>query len=157
MSRKTIIILFAIIAVSVPISVNAMLESWIGVDCTTLSSPGMIPICNDINDIDARLYNIEGIHHEIIDNNRTDSSAIVGTPYTVEGFTANVHFIDWTDKIKIQVLAPNQTKITEGVQPLTFTPDKNGRWVAQAFIIDDYFWSRTIEATDTASILYEEQ
>lgn len=131
MTQKTIIILLAIIAVFVPVSVNAMLESWMGVDCTSLGSSGMIPICNDINDLNYRLSNLENDHVIVIE---LDTLHIpINIPFVVDGFTANVNYIDWTNRIVLQISAPNNTIIYSGPQPTTFTPDRNGAWNIEAY------------------------
>jgi len=130
-TQKTIIILLAVIAISVPISVNAMLESWVGADCTTLGSSGMIPICNDLNDLDYRLSNLENDHVVVIE---LDNQYIpINIPFVVDGFIANVNDIDWTDRIVLQISAPNNTIIYSGQQPTIFTPDRNGVWNIEAY------------------------
>ena len=52
--KKLHIILLSLILISIP-STYAMLDTWLDIDCDTLGSPGMIPICNDINNLNDRL------------------------------------------------------------------------------------------------------
>ncbi len=126
---KTIIILIAIIAITIPISASAMIESWIDYDCDTLTK-GMTPICNDINTLNYRIINLENTHVEITDFKTLNIP--INIPFTIENFTANVNEIDWTDKITLDIFAPNNTMIYSGTQPTTFTPDRNGAWDIEA-------------------------
>lgn len=159
MTQKTIIILLAIIAISVPISVNAMLESWIGADCTTLGSSGMIPICNDINDLNYRLTNVENIHTGLSANYTLNNLIIpINAPVQIEGFVSWIYNIEITDRIILNLSAPNGTEIYTGPQPIIFTPDVIGQWTIIASVPDKtiikYVTVIDESTTNTVSIVY---
>ncbi len=161
MISKTILILLSIIIISVPLTVNAVVESWIEYDCDKLKA-GMIPICNDINILSDRLTNVENLHVQIKDPRTMNASSIAGIPFLIEGFTATVNYtIDWTDKIMIKINAPNGTEIQQGPQPTTFIPDRNGDWMI-GILAGDVGQHKVVEVTGgyipiidvTLSILY---
>lgn len=135
MNNKTIITLLIISTITIPISVNAMLETWIGVDCTTLGSSGMIPICNDINDLNYRLDNVEHSNTGISSNSTLNYLVIpVNVPVQIDGFIAWIYTLDVTDRIILNLTAPNGTEIYTSPQPITFTPDVIGQWIITASV-----------------------
>ena len=69
----------------------------------------------------------------ITDGESGNTSGIVGELFTVQGFSAiGKSGNDETDKIKLDVVAPNSTEIIKNKkgdeQPFDFTPDVSGNW-----------------------------
>lgn len=164
MIPKTIIILLAVIAITIPITVNAMVESWIEYDCDKLKA-GMIPICNDINKLDDRLNNVEKLLVDIRDTENSNRYATVDIPFVVDGFVAQLNDVEWSDRITLVITNPGREIIYNGTQPTTFTPDRNGNWFVTATVNGWYYEAyRFIEATGgeipiidvTLTILYGE-
>lgn len=136
--KLTILALLAVMAVSVPLAVDAARTTWIGVDCTPLKG-GNVATCTDINSLDARITALEpaalfpNIIISAIDTNPAgdDSSSAIewvtlsnqdNTPIDISNFQlASTTLLKKTLTIPQGTIIPANSDMTFTYQPVWFS------------------------------------
>ena len=121
--KITLFALIAVLVLVVPLAVEGVRNTWVGVDCENLNE-GRIAMCNDINSLNTRLIGLEPVSE--IQLQITPDNAIsinpVGEWVYVEGI---VPYIVQENSVGMTVLTP-EGEIVRGGGPKI---DYDGRFV----------------------------
>jgi len=144
--KLTIFVLIAILAVAVPLAVEGGRTTWIGVDCGALQA-GDFPTCNNINDIESRLYIIEHDNYSVNlefaieeDDSITMHMSVIGMYYLKDDI------ITWIINNSTGAYASGENTLTSNSFSKAFSNVTSGTYNAATS------WDGSMKTTNTFNI-----